>query len=188
MKIYLFESILMSIFLLAVTLLSSCEKKPKTEIPSDGRATFKINGIEMVTELRAGVRDSKFGFAAEKYRMVEGSLSPWETLTISELQKKTDSVQRIFNRDTIASTYPDRARHVGGYFGTPQADGDVTCDIFNVIEQDSVNNWVRINKQQDDFKKVWGSFSLHLYRTESCSSTMYPDTLLITDGQFYFSL
>ncbi|WP_417608626.1 hypothetical protein [Owenweeksia hongkongensis] len=175
------------VFLLTGALLS-CEKNAKTEIPSDGKARFKINGVEMRTELRALIRNSTFEFTAEKYRMIEGSLSPWEALTISDIQKKTDSVQRILNSDTIASTYPDRARHVGGYFGTPQADGDVSCDIFEVIEQDSVNNWVRINKQQNDFTKVWGSFSLHLYRTESCSSTMYPDTLLITDGQFYFSL
>lgn len=176
------------VFCLVSVFSCNKENEPQNEWPSDGKASFKINGIVMNTELRALIRDTNFSIALENYRIVEGSLSPWEALSISEIRKETNLFQRILKRDTIASIYPNKARNVGAYFGTPQADGDVTCDSYYVIEQDSVNNWIVIDKQLDNFSEVWGSFSLHLFRTRSCSSSIYLDTLLITDGKFHFSL
>jgi hypothetical protein len=98
------------------------------------------------------------------------------------------NTQKLINGDSVSIYAPWNAIDAYGSFGTAQSDGDVGCDFYEIIESDSTNNWVRIEKQSNEYNEVWGSFSMHLYRTRTCSSTIYPDTLLITNGEFHFKL
>lgn len=169
------------VFCLVSVFSCNKENEPQNEWPSDGKGSFKINGSVLSTEVSGQERDGKFLIFLEHYREQYDELWPWETLGIKHLSKKTDSVQRVFN------DHPFITDTVGGSFGTLQS-YDVLCDSYIVIEQDSINNWVRIDKQQNDFKEVWGSFSMHMYKEDGCASSLYADTILITDGKFHFSL
>lgn len=162
--------------------LSSCNKEdePQNDWHSNGKASFKINGEVLNTEVRAVIRDGKYSIWMEYYREKFGELWPMETLGIRYLVNKEDSIQRIFSggkfgTDTVFGSFDTRSDiHIGG-------------DSYAVIEQDSINNWVRIDKQQNNFKEMWGSFRMHLYKA-SDRTDLYADTILITDGKFHFSL
>ncbi|AEV31830.1 hypothetical protein Oweho_0817 [Owenweeksia hongkongensis DSM 17368] len=176
------------ITLLFVLGMISCERDETGDIETQGKASAKINGMDWGAEVNSRHRGDKVSIIMTHFEEIDGMMVPWEDIGISMIRKKEDSIQRIFMLDSLISTAPWLVTTVSGSFSTNQELGHVQCDYYEVIEQDSVNNWVRINQQKNDFKKVWGSFSMHLYRTSSCSSTIYPDTLLITDGQFYFVL
>ncbi|WP_417608622.1 hypothetical protein [Owenweeksia hongkongensis] len=187
MKPCLFKKVLFPIFLFTVTLLSSCKKDSTIDIPSVGKASFKINGELLETEVRAKKRGDKFLMALEKYRMSGGEPSPWEVLSIEYVHNKLDSVQRIYNIDSLGTIAPELVTQVSGFFSSRKF-YDVGCEIFEVVESDSINNWIVLDGQRNNFNEVTGRFALHMYKVHGCDAEKYPDTLLITDGQFYFSL
>ncbi|WP_417589824.1 hypothetical protein [Owenweeksia hongkongensis] len=173
----------MSIFLLAVALLSSCEKEESqgNVFSTDGRAFFKVNGEPLNAGVKVLNRDGKLVIILEHYREQHGDLYPWETLSIDNFMKTTDSTQRIYGSGVSYSN------SVTGSFATLEF-YDILCDSYKVIGQDSIKNWVRIDKEKNNFNDVRGSFSMYMYKEGGCSSALYSDTILITDGQFYFSL
>lgn len=167
--------------------LSSCNKDEETDIPSVGKASFKVNGDMLETEIRVIKRDEKFLIHLEKYRIVGGEPWPWEILSLLHVHHKLDSVQRIYNRDSLNTASTDLVSRVGGFFSSPKY-YDVGCEIFEVIESDSINNWVVLDSQSNDFSEVSGRFALHMYKVQGCDADKYADTLRITDGKFHFSL
>ena len=172
-----------SCLIAALLLFSSCEKEQIQEnvFSTDGRAFFKVNGEPLNAGVKVLNRDDKLVIILEHYREQFGELYPWETLSIDNFVKTKDSTQRIYGSGV------SYGKGVTGSFATLEF-YDVLCDSYKVIGQDSINNWVKIDKEKNNFNDVRGSFSMHMYKEGGCSSALYPDTILITDGQFYFSL
>lgn len=171
--------------LLIIICFSTCKKEEI--VYSNGNASALMNGMLWESELRTITRYDKIDVTMEKYKNVNGNSIPWETISI-QLIEKTDNKQNIIKSDSIKSYAPWNAVHAYGSFSTAQDDGDVECDFYRVIESDSINNWVRIDSENNDYNEVWGSFSMRLYRTNTCDASIYPDTLLISGGKFHFKL
>lgn len=174
---------LISICLLSL-ILTACNKE---KIESNGKVSALLNGMFWQGEIRAATRFDKLDLVMEKYQHIGNNFLPWETMQIVYFQKNLLK-QRIIPSDSLKVYAPWDAIHAYGNFSTAQSDGDVACDLYQIIESDSTNNWVRIDREAGNYSQVWGSFAMHLYRTQTCNSTVYPDTLLITNGKFEFGL
>jgi len=178
-----------NIYLLIVGLgfISICIACKKDKQPDQGTGSALINGAYWEGKIRASERFEKFDLVLEKQKKIGGTWVDWETIGLVYFNKNLQT-QKLINSDSIKTFAPWDAVDAYGSFSTAQDDGDVTCDMYGIIESDSTSNWVRIDKQKNNYSEVWGSFGMHLYRKRSCSSTIYPDTLFITNGQFHFVL
>ena len=149
-----------------------------------GELSMKINGNDWAGVVRTGVYSNRLRTVDDKYKKVEKNLSiPWEIFSL-QLVDKTINNQRIYMQDSLAYIQPEISKTYVSY-GTVQDDGDVVCDLFDVAEADSVNNWIQITKEKNGYKEIWGMFSVTLYRVEGCATSSYPDTLKIRDGNFH---
>jgi hypothetical protein len=63
--------------------------------------------------------------------------------------------------------------------------GDATCDWYNVIEEDSVNNYIQIDSFDSATGKVSGIFSVKLAVELPKCDPSAPDTLFFSNGIFY---
>src|SRR5690606_1220489 len=127
----------------------SCSKNP--ELPkSMGELSMKINGNDWAGVVRTGVYSNRLRTVDDKYKKVEKNLSiPWEIFSL-QLVDKTINNQRIYMQDSLAYIQPGISKTYASY-GTVQDDGDVVCDLFDVAEADSVNNWIQITKEKNGY-------------------------------------
>ncbi len=75
-------------------------------------------------------------------------------------------------------------------FSTMIEAGEFFCTTYNVYAGDSSNNWVQIERQEDNFRKVWGSYSMTMVKDTSisdgtCTRNTYGDTVRIRNAKFY---
>lgn len=176
-----------SLFMLLLLVMACETENREHEWPIDGYVTALVDGKPWGGTVNLIERYYEFTLVLNQFKEVNGVNQPMEHGEIIFIEKKSDTIQRIFERDSVI-IQPYLMTQATGMFSTSQGESRVLCDFYEVIEQDSINNWVKVDKQLGDFNEVWGSFSMHLYRVESCSSSTYPDTLLITDGKFHYSL
>ncbi len=173
---------------MVLLLLPGCGKVKEESINSKGQASAKINGNPWKAAVWVMNKGEKFNILLEKMQKLEQDWVPQEAISLLLIDKRLDSVQNLFIRDSVVSTAPGTATKGYGSFYTRAENWDVLCDFYDVIEVDSLNNWVKIDSQQEGFKEVRGSFEMKLFRTKICDDTKYPDTLHITDGRFHFKL
>lgn len=186
MKLYQLKYKLCAILLLP--LFFSCEKNEYDDIEADGSGSAMINGLHWEGKARVIIRGDKIDLILQKYTFIADEWYPEDDLLIGPIVLTRDSVQRVYEEYAFHGPR-EEAPKISGSFGTI-IDGDGGCDSYEVYEADSVNNWVRIDREQGNFKKIWGSFSMHLYREKTCSESPRPeaDTLKITDGTFVVEL
>lgn len=84
-----------------------------------------------------------------------------------------------------SSNFFANSRNSWAYFNTNDDDGDSVCEWFEVNENDSLNNFVQITKQENDFSELWGNFSVSFNKTSDCKNRFYPNELLIRNGTFH---
>lgn len=70
------------------------------------------------------------------------------------------------------------------YFSTTVG-GDATCDWYNVVEMDSVNNYIQVDSFDPGTGKVSGIFSAKLTVEMPKCDPSAPDTLFFSNGVFY---
>jgi hypothetical protein len=162
----------------------SCKKD---KINVDGQGSAFINGAFWSGEARAHSNYDKINLSIETYKKIEGTLVPWESLGLFWMAKQTHSKQRITNGDSVSAFSPWAATTANGFFGTSQDDGCIPCDYYRIIDTDTIGNWVKLNRQRDNYNEVWGSYNMHLYRKQTCNTSPYSDTLVIY-GEFHFIL
>ena len=64
--------------------------------------------------------------------------------------------------------------------------GDVACDYYDVLTSDTENNYIQIEGERNNYKEIWGNFSMTYIRTESCSpNSLWPDTVRLREGKFH---
>lgn len=146
----------------------------------------KLNGSDWII---AGIgldNNTKFGMVCGKGKKIDGVEVPWQSLSFSVVRKSI-GFQRLYKETQLLNTNPDSANTCAS-FSTTQDDGDVLCDIYEVIEADSLTNYIQITKETGNYKEVWGTFSVNFVRTRGCSESTLPDTLRIRDGQFHVVL
>ncbi|GEM_PF-1446237 len=75
-------------------------------------------------------------------------------------------------------------------FSTMIEAGEFFCTDYKVYVEDSLNNWLEIERQEDNFRKVWGSYSITMIKDTSildgtCTRNTYGDTVRIRNAKFY---
>lgn len=155
----------------------SCKKDPKIVVK--GELTVNINGVEWVGSINKPTA-TKFDINATRYKSIDKVFVNESGLLISNIpfELKTSTLKKI------DFTQQDQKNLFCGFF-TYQDDGDVACDTYEIIETDSVNNWIKVTKQTNNYAEVWGTFSATFFRKQGCSATKYADTLRFRDGVFH---
>lgn len=69
-------------------------------------------------------------------------------------------------------------------FATMHQQGEMICEEF-VVDY-TKDNWVEIVQQEQNYKYIWGKFNFTVYKVRTCAAGGFPDTLRITNGEFYF--
>ena len=166
----------------------ACNKKVyEKEAPTYGNTSTEINGVIWAQNIKGVNFDDygRFAFSAFKYKELDGVNIVFEVLEIKSILKNKN-VQRI--KAFVSGqqiTNPD-SLYLGATFSTTQDDGDLSCDMFHIMEADSVNNWIKITKEEGNYNEVWGEYSATFLRESGCASSPYPDTLRMRNGSFHF--
>ncbi len=74
-----------------------------------------------------------------------------------------------------------------GIFGTSTVDGDVNCDIYNIVEELSSENQIEITEYDSESKEFRGTFRAVFAideNREKCNPNA-PDTIRFTNGEFH---
>ena len=136
------------------------------------------NGTAWTADIRAG-NDSRV--AGKIYIMIDKINSDClfeEGLSFGNIPP-TQGKYRLF-RNNLSSQDPNKAY---SYFST-LIGGDAICDWYDVIEADSVNNFIQINSFDAGSGKVSGIFSVKLAVKLPKCDPLAPDTLLFSNGVF----
>ncbi|MBX3163352.1 MAG: hypothetical protein KF900_02635 [Bacteroidetes bacterium] len=107
-----------------------------------------------------------------------------KSVTIGGIEKNLIS-QRIYTLTLDTNIVQIRTNAM---FYTTWNDGDVLCEVFEALESDSLNNYVMITKQNNNYEEVFGTFSLTFIKTQDCEGRHYADTLRIRNGYFHLYL
>ena len=176
-------------FLLLIT-IGSCKKKDKE--PS-GTCSFTINGKEWKGDKQVSTwqSETKFSFTYGKginfeegydYATYDQSLN--FNLVDKKLGRQTIPIIKFLD---ISDLTEDSAPFV--LFSTFTQQGCTGCEMFYVGGTDVENNWIEVTKQEDNFKKIWGKFSLTMVKDSvDCFLARYPNTIEVRNGSFYLEM
>lgn len=169
-----------TLFVVATLILVASCKKDKSDL-SAGTASALKNGVQWNPEISIGAGERHGTFSLRFERSADGFLR--ERMGIANIPKlagQNPIYMRYF-------TTIDSSRVVGHYTSLTD-DGDVICDRYNVVEQDTASNYVRVDSYQQSTGKVSGKFSIKLVvRLPKCNPNA-PDTLTISNGVFETTL
>lgn len=162
--------------------------KCKKEIPDQegnyfGYAKAEINGVvvnynKVRGTLLYNLEDS-ISLNLEKW----DGLILKQAIGIQKIFKRTNSPQRVYPHDYSAV----RIEKLSSSYNTLRDDGDVLCDVYNVYQPDSLQNYVTITAYNSQTKEIRGTFqATYLIDTSrvKCYSNA-PDTIRIRNGEFY---
>ncbi len=164
---------------LLLILIFACKKEePQEEKEINGEAKCVYNGSLWIADNAAASalknnRDTfKIGFSKSINGIRNGSIRFGTLIKTTEKQY----VKRInVNYDTLPY----------GWYVTNDIEEDAMCDTYYPIESDSINNWIHITKQENDYQEMWGEFSISLYKESGCDGSPYPDTVIVRSGTFH---
>lgn len=174
---------------LMLIVIDSCKKKDKQELET---SSFTINGNHWNSEKLSSSwqSDSKFSFSYGKGIHKSGEIGNTyntfdEILNFNLIDKKLGrQIIPIITFAAIAGLNQDSPPFA--VFGTFHDEGCVGCEMFYVGGTDVENNWIEITKQEDNFKKIWGKFSLTMVKDSiDCDLAHYPNVIQIRNGEFY---
>jgi hypothetical protein len=169
------------LIVLYILMLFSNSCKKKQSIQNNGNATATLNGKPWTGILQAK-NNERFSFSIIIYKEFDGILLPFDGLGFG-LVNKNIKVQKLSIRDSMVNLNPLLAKTYSS-FSTSQGDGDVLCDMYEVLESDSLNNWIKIETEKNNFTEMSGIFNVTLLRIRTCGSSLYSDTLKFTNGHF----
>jgi hypothetical protein len=107
-----------------------------------------------------------------------------EGFIIVNIKPNNRDMQRIYFYNIGDGTVDLDTNKVMSSFNTLSDDGDVLCHIYDVLESDSLNNWIKITKYDAQRKTIEGDFSITFIKTRECNTLSYPDTIRIREGKF----
>jgi hypothetical protein len=179
------------LLILAFTLLDCRKEKPldieeyATKFNKPSEIHINLNGkVYPVVINGAGFYRNKIGFSLRK--LIDNNINIDESgASIASIDLKIG--KQIIYRSNFDSTDYNRPY---GLFYTNTSDGDITADIYSVIESDSLNNFINITEEQNSFHEIRGVFSMSLVRTKKSQYTLFPnlDTVRFRNCSFYLFL
>lgn len=181
--------------------LSACDKNktPKEQTPTQPFVTMHIDGMnwEADTILINNISEKKFSFYACIFNPnFRGAEFPRyeEDFTMYLIEKKIGkSYLKGAPWTSILDSVRSHTDRVPSYchFSTTQEDGEFICERIQVDNNDSLNNWIEITKQEDNYKKIWGKFQMTMHRASldhGCPIPRHPEQFNIRNGEFYIEL
>ncbi len=157
---------------------SACRKKDKTE-PSKGEVQCEYNGVSWVPDLVVFTNDNPYN--------VEGNLYFKIIKSNNNVRKEflyLSNISKTLFKQKLYSGFTDSDSTTSHYF-TNDLEEDAGCDYYQVYEADSLNNWVQITKEINDYGEIWGKFSVTYLKETGCPGSPYPDTVRIRNGAFH---
>jgi hypothetical protein len=174
------------IFFLVVALLQGCKKEENEVIKSHpGKSELFFNDTK-TNRFRAGasyIQNNK-NKAVISFLYAINDLYSRENFTISVDKLDNTVQQRIFKYDRGDISIPFDPNKAMSSFNTLSEDGDVLCHTYDVLEKDSLNNWIKITKYNEKTRELSGEFSITYIKTRECTSFSSPDTIRIRNGVF----
>jgi hypothetical protein len=179
------------IAVLSLIFTTNCKKIQDGPVPitdvidtTKGKIEFTLNdNKEKMFRVNNQIIKNKIVINGKKFKQVENQLIPYHSINIF-LTNKILSKQKIFICNYANNIFSDSTK-TWATFSTSGGDGSGTCESFEVNEKDSLNNFVQITKQQNDFKEIWGNFSVSFNKTRDCAANFYPNTIVIRNGNFH---
>ncbi len=181
------------IILPILLLFSRCVKKeigyhpPQDIIDTTlGRVAFELNGTpESNFHIYVQKINKKILLTFGKTKAVDNQLVIFQYFDLcfdnNSLQKQR--LVKLYTKEDVK--FLDSTKAWSRLF-TMADDGDVGCESFELEQDgDSATNWVQVKRQNNDFKEVWGVFSVNLVKTQDCSERFYSDRILIRNGYFH---
>ncbi len=163
-----------------ITLAPACEKTKTshsyTENKLNGKAWESDNASLKLYE------NNKIGLVFQKYKKVDGIDVVWYTLGIINFEQQLGK-QRLYYFDFNDTSNTQTSLSYGVYT-VSQDDGDVGCDLLLIHEADSVNNWVEITEQENNFMHIKGRYSMTLTKWQTCDASVTADTVVVREGTF----
>ena len=189
MKIFKIPTLLL---LLLLGMVAACEKKPG-KITNPSWSSFEINDSFWTSGKGYStiIGDSLMGFnfSAGRYIKEDDYFSTHSQMFIASIPTKVgkyalSSIPHNQFGDQSLSGQPF------ALFSTMMEAGEFYCTDYKVYAADSLNNWFQIERQEDNFRKVWGSYSITMIKDTSfldgtCTRNTYGDTVRIRNARFY---
>jgi hypothetical protein len=173
--------------------LTYCAKAkgiPAKPVPKDiidtnlGRVDFYLNNQHTSDfHCSVGTLNNKIVLGGYKLKNVGGQLVPFHYFSICIAHKELMR-QRIFRIVYGGDPYSDNP-NTWANMTTAQDDGDVACEIFDVDQNDSTNNFVQMTKEKNNYSEIWGNYSMTFVKTSTCSNALYPEVVQIRNGYFH---
>ncbi len=177
--------------IVATFLLFVFAKCKKDELEPEGNffgyAKAEINGIPMNFNKANG------GLLYNLSDSISVNLEKWnglvltESISIQKIYKWSNLSQKIYKYDYSAI----KINKLSSGYVTLRDDGDVICDVYNVYEPDSLQNYITITSYNSQTNEIKGRFQVTYLidssrvanRGRKCRPTA-PDTIRIRNGEF----
>jgi len=183
------QLIILPIFLL----FSHCVKKeigynpPQDIIDTTlGRVAFDLNGTrENNFHIYAHRINNKIVLTYGKNKAVDNQLMTFQyfDICLDNRSLEKQPLVKLYTEEDVKFLDSTKA---WSRFSTMADDGDAGCEFFELEQDgDSAINWIQVTRQNNDFKEVWGVFSVNLVKTQDCSERFYSDRLVIRNGYFH---
>lgn len=171
------------LFILSYLLLlfATC-KKDEPEGDYFGYCKFTVNGQEIRFNKCTG------NILYNNSDSITFSFKKWDGLILKESigffkAHKNIAIRQKVYKIELPIVFSKKLTSV---FSTLSDDGDVLCDVYNVLESDSLINNITITSYNERTRKIKGTFEVtYIIDTSGtkCRATA-PDTLRIRNGEF----
>ena len=182
----------LSILAISVILcFAGCKKEKLPDGVGMGGMEAELNGEKweaIINTFNDGLDSFNFrAFVIEESRSAGKKIEyQKEAMPFSWVQKK---IGKVILYDYMARRNQDSLRkYPRCSFYTLQEHGEIPCESFRIVDADSVNNYIELTGQKDNFSEVWGNFSVTFYKESTCYKGHYPDTIRFRNGKFHFYL
>lgn len=146
-----------------------------------GSITAFKNGVSWSAEIHGVDNDSQWDYFGVDIRIYNDQGFEREGLIFSYLPK-SESNGILIETCGVNCFEPYQSSFI-----TSTADGDVNCDVYQIVEELSNENWIEITEYNYDTKEFRGTFRATFAIDEDrtrCDPNA-PDTIRFTNGQFY---
>jgi hypothetical protein len=136
-----------------------------------GKLNFYFNEkLDTMFQLQAGRVNNKLFVNGIKYRYYEDHFNYSQILQIRCVTNKLNLRQNLYRWNWLTALISEDSIKNMAHLYTVIEDAEATCEFFNVLEADTINNYIIITKEIGNFREFWGEFKLHLTRTEQCGA------------------
>jgi hypothetical protein len=172
--------------------LGACNKTDKSKAST---SSFIIDGKEWKSDKMrfSWSSDKKFTVSYAKGlhsgANFDGTDGFDEKVSLNFIEKKMGKQEIRALRISDIGSVSEENSFPSAFINTTSQEGCVGCEDFMVDSTNAADNWIEITKQEKNYRKIWGKFSLTMIKESSgCDQPRYSDTIRIQNAEFYLEL